>query len=217
MWEEGTVRDELLDTLYKKGPLRYSELVNLLGRPDKTVYINLNNLESADYIKKNDAGQWDITQKGKEVLQFNWAFNSLKTIGFQQVDWAPGILGYRMLKMWDRIKKEHGEDAARKYDDTVNQAASDSLRFLQTSDLEVKFEQYMKLQNLLGEIMKINPSLEKFVLVLVFDPREALQRKIDLHSQGWNYSKEEFNMMLQEIRALWTKKAWIEKITWDRL
>ena len=66
----------------------------------------------------------------------------------------------------------------------------------------------MKLQDLLREIMIKNPSLEKFGLVLVFDLREALQRRVDLNLGTWNYSHEEFNMMLQEIRALWTKKAW---------
>ena len=211
MTDERTVRDEILDVL-NDGPLRYSEIVKRVQRPDKTVFVNLNGLDEEGYVKKNVAGQWEITLVGKNGLQLKRLYQSLEEIGLQEHYWGPGKLGYRSMKLYDRIKREGGEAEARRLGDTIGNAAISSLRLFQSPHVELTFKQYMKLQDYLGGIIKSKPYSPEFALVVVFQPREALQRTIQQNMGSWKYTRADFTVMLAEIRTLWTKKAWVETV-----
>ena len=54
--------------LLEDGPKRYSELVRLLKRPDKTVYVTLRALASSNLAAKDAAGKYGLTDKGRQEL-----------------------------------------------------------------------------------------------------------------------------------------------------
>jgi DNA-binding IclR family transcriptional regulator len=54
--------------LLEDGPKRYSELVRLLKRPDKTVYVTLRALASLNLATKDAAGKYSLTHKGRQEL-----------------------------------------------------------------------------------------------------------------------------------------------------
>ena len=61
------VRLSVMDLL-DDGPKRYSELVRLLKRPDKTVYVTLRAFASSNLAAKDAAGKYALTGKGKQEL-----------------------------------------------------------------------------------------------------------------------------------------------------
>jgi DNA-binding transcriptional ArsR family regulator len=61
------VREAILKILAGKSP-RYSELVRELGRPDKTVFVNLRDLRGKGLVTKKD-DRYSITEMGRRELR----------------------------------------------------------------------------------------------------------------------------------------------------
>jgi hypothetical protein len=212
MFEEWTAKDDILETLDKKGPIRYSELVETVGRPDKTVYVNLEKLEGSHLAEKDSDGAWKITLLGRNLLQIKRLIRSVKAIGLEEHFWAPGKLGYRSMKSASKMRRAYGEELAEKAENIVPQAAFRSLRLAQSPHLELSFDHYKRIQTLVGDIVKASPYSGPFALVLVYNPREALQRQIDDWPLPEKFSSGELTLMEREIRRLWTEPAWIEHV-----
>jgi hypothetical protein len=55
-------RDMMIDIL-ASGPKRYSELVKLSGRPDKTIYVSLGQLQVEGLVRKRDDGLYELSKE----------------------------------------------------------------------------------------------------------------------------------------------------------
>lgn len=54
--------------LLEEGARRYSELVKLLKRPDKTVHVTLRSLALSKLVAKDAEGKYVLTTKGRQEL-----------------------------------------------------------------------------------------------------------------------------------------------------
>lgn len=64
------VRDRTLELLSEESR-RYTELVNELERPDKTIFVTLRDLQQEGLVQKNQEGKYELTKKGLQVLELN--------------------------------------------------------------------------------------------------------------------------------------------------
>jgi len=66
---KATVKQQILMLLNEKGSARYSDFVHATGRPDRTVYIALQDLQRLGWVAKNADKLYEITQAGRRELQ----------------------------------------------------------------------------------------------------------------------------------------------------
>jgi len=65
----GEVKVQILFSLYShNGRMNYRELLRALGRPDRTLYVNLLDLQQKGLVRKQGRGVYAISEKGLEML-----------------------------------------------------------------------------------------------------------------------------------------------------
>lgn len=64
------VKDRTLELL-GRGSRRYTELVNELERPDKTIFVTLRDLQQESLVQKDVAGRYILTEKGLQTLKLH--------------------------------------------------------------------------------------------------------------------------------------------------
>lgn len=61
-------RNQIVEAL-SSGPKRYSELVKLTERPDKTIFVSLGHLQTEELIRKRSDGLYELTDSGARAAQ----------------------------------------------------------------------------------------------------------------------------------------------------
>jgi DNA-binding HxlR family transcriptional regulator len=59
-----------LELAQEEGPLRYSDFMQKLGKPDKTIYVTLKELVGIGLVRKDsDSGKYFLTDVGRQELR----------------------------------------------------------------------------------------------------------------------------------------------------
>ncbi len=63
-----TVKHQILQLLDEKGPTRYSEFIKATGKPDRTIYVALLDMQRLGWVEKKEEGVYEITDVGRKEL-----------------------------------------------------------------------------------------------------------------------------------------------------
>lgn len=76
---EQTVKDGILELLYnEESPMRYTDIMNRMKRPDKTVYVSLNDMKSRRLVTTNEKRLYALTPLGRLFHRRNQLFDRLE-------------------------------------------------------------------------------------------------------------------------------------------
>jgi DNA-binding PadR family transcriptional regulator len=76
---EQTVKDRILELLYsKESPMRYTDIMNQIERPDKTVYVTLNDLKTRRLVTTDEKRLYSLTSQGRLFHRRNQLFSNLE-------------------------------------------------------------------------------------------------------------------------------------------
>lgn len=69
------------------GEKRYTDLMEILERPDKTIYVNLKKLREQEFVKKLDRGVYGLTEEGAEKAE-KVSLEKQREVRPQLEDWS---------------------------------------------------------------------------------------------------------------------------------
>lgn len=97
-----TVRGQILELLNDRSPLRFTDIMDKLGKPNRTVYIYLKYLQDKALVSVSNHN-YSITERGREVYQKSKDI-TLWTAGKPSFPHQPGTTGYTL-----KLPKKEGE------------------------------------------------------------------------------------------------------------
>jgi len=181
----GQVRDDMLHVL-ASGPRSYTELIEKLARPDKTIYVTSKALREEGLIQKNQ-GKYELTAKGEAGLVTRLAISELSGLSLS----SSGLGGDSDLvsRFESQEKNLLKQGMNPKIIETVKQATRTAVRVysgeeedglpilariaVKNSADEKKI--HRNLREVTELMTKVNPG--RWVLLVSFNPIDSLEKE----------------------------------------